>query len=291
MLYFQFNTEKFNPPQKTYSVTPYKNGSPISESYNETVLLSFGEVSRRFFGKVYTELNLNIYMNHALYDVLDIPMGAFCVDNECTPKSDCEIQFELSEYTKLPIEELGNKSLQDLGIKIEFCKKIANNESERLLNQYMQQNGLSYITEEVLQKGLNNAEKANTFSEFFSEIFSVGKELIIIDPYLFKDDSDEYCDLLADLLNKAAAHSIIVITNQKNYKQSSYNKTSGKVNNTIEIKYSNDFHDRFWISDRKKGFSTGTSLNGIGNKISSINLLPENDVTEIIKLLCLQSLI
>ena len=166
-----------------------------------------------------------------------------------------------------------------------------NNESERLLNQYMQQNGLSYITEEVLQKGLNNAEKANTFSEFFSEIFSVGKELIIIDPYLFKDDSDEYCDLLADLLNKAAAHSIIVITNQKNYKQSSYNKTSGKVNNTIEIKYSNDFHDRFWISDRKKGFSTGTSLNGIGNKISSINLLPENDVTEIIKLLCLQSLI
>ena len=50
----------------------------------------------------------------------------------------------------------------------------------------------------------------------------------------------------------------------------------------IKIKYSYDFHDRFWIADRKKGFYTGTSINGIGKRISLINLLSEEDVEIII---------
>lgn len=41
----------------------------------------------------------------------------------------------------------------------------------------------------------------------------------------------------------------------------------------------------------KKGFYTGTSFNGIGNKISLINLLSENDVAEIVEELHQYSLI
>ena len=57
------------------------------------------------------------------------------------------------------------------------------------------------------------------------------------------------------------------------------------VKNKIEIRKSNDYHDRMWIADRKKGFSTGASLNGIGNKLSNIGLMSEKDVQENIKIL------
>lgn len=63
------------------------------------------------------------------------------------------------------------------------------------------------------------------------------------------------------------------------------------MNNTIEVRYTDDFHDRFWISNRKKGFYTGTSFNGIGKRISLINLLSEDDVTEIIEELHNQNLV
>jgi hypothetical protein len=51
---------------------------------------------------------------------------------------------------------------------------------------------------------------------------------------------------------------------------------------SIKVKYSNDFHDRFWIANRNKGFCTGTSLNGVGKKISLINEIADEDVKDII---------
>lgn len=57
------------------------------------------------------------------------------------------------------------------------------------------------------------------------------------------------------------------------------------------MKCSMDFHDRFWIANRKKGFYTATSFNGIGKRISLINLLTDDDVEEIVKEICNQSLI
>lgn len=63
------------------------------------------------------------------------------------------------------------------------------------------------------------------------------------------------------------------------------------MNTTVTIKYNNDFHDRFWISDRKKGFYTGTSFNGVGKRIALINLLSPDDVTEIITELTKQTII
>lgn len=292
MLYFRFNTDNFIAPQQTYSVTSYKDGKPVSEKYNETSLISLGDVESYFFKKLRIELGLDdIGIGLALYDVLGVPPDAFSVNDESIGSSDGVLKFVFSEYAKLPIKELDDRSLQDLGIKIEFCKRIANNESERLLNHYMQQNGFSYLTEDVLWKNLTNDEKVRMFSTYFAKISSEGKELIIVDPYFFKDESNEYCDMLASVINNANAQSIIVVTEQKNYKESSYNKISDKVSNAIEIKYSSDFHDRFWISDRKKGFYTGTSFNGIGKRISLINLLSENDVMEIIEELHQQSLI
>lgn len=292
MLYFRFNTDNFIAPQQTCSVTSYRDGKPVSEPYNTTCMLSLGEIQSLFFKKLRTELGLDeILLGNSLYDVLEIPVDALSIDDESINNCDKALKFVLSEYAKFPITELGDKSLHDMGIDIEFCKRIANNKSEQIINRYMQQNGLSFFTEEVLWKNKTVQEKATTFSKYLHEISADGNELIIVDPYLFSDDSDEYCDMLALIINEANAKSIVVITDPKNINGLSYNKVAGKISITLTINNSKDYHDRFWISNRKKGFYTGTSLNGIGKKISLINLLTDSDVEEIVNELQVNHLI
>jgi hypothetical protein len=55
----------------------------------------------------------------------------------------------------------------------------------------------------------------------------------------------------------------------------------------IQIKdsISDEFHDRYWINiDNAKGVIVGTSLNGIGKKISMIDYATSADSREIISL-------
>lgn len=290
MLYFRFNTDSFKAPKQTVTVTPYINGIPSNETYTEEVEICLGDIETYFFEKLRTELALSeIGMNFALYDVLGVPYDSFGVNDEGNIEG--IIKFVLLEYSKLPIQKLDNKSLQDLGITIEFCKKISNKKGELMLNRYMKENNLSYITEDILWKNMTDEEKVEKFSSFFSDISSSGQELIIVDPYLFKDERDEYCNMLASVIKNAQAEKIIAVTECKNYSQSSHDKVTSIVGKEIEVKYSSDFHDRFWIANRQKGFYTGTSFNGVGKRISLINLLSANDVSEIIEELHQKSVI
>uniref|UniRef100_UPI003AB6FA09 hypothetical protein n=1 Tax=Enterocloster clostridioformis TaxID=1531 RepID=UPI003AB6FA09 len=292
MLYFRFNTDNFIEPKQMFSVTHYKDGKPISKPIDEICTLKLGEIIDFFFKKLRDELSLEgIGIGSALYDLLDIPIDAFSINDEMIGNFDGTIKYVLSEYAKLPIEELDNKSLYDLGISIEFCKRSSNKNDETIISDYMQQNGFDYVYEEVLWKNMTDKEKIEKFSTNFSKVEAEGKELIIVDPYLFNDSTDDYCDMLASIINHSDAQSVVVITDNSHYKKISYDKVANKVNRPISNKFSGDFHDRFWIAGRKKGFCTGTSLNGIGKRISIINLLSEDDVSEIIKELCKQRLI
>ena len=296
MLYFRFNVDDFVAPQQEVTVTRYEGGKPIFPAQKEIHPVTLGEIEGYFFAKLRDELQLSeVGIGSALYDVIGIPVDAFSIDDEVIGNFDGALKFTLSEYTKLPIKELDNKSLNDIGIKIEFCKRSLNNEIEAKLQKYLQKNNLEYITEEVLWKNMTDDEKAKKFSQYLLEIDSEGNELIIVDPYFFSSEESDYCDLLASILNQSKARKIIVVTDKHNCKQASANKISNKISNkmnkVLEVKYSNCFHDRFWIANRKKGFYTGTSFNGIGKKISLINTLPQDDVKDIIDELSAQSLI
>lgn len=292
MLYFRFNADNFVAPQQEVTVTRYEGGKPIFPAQKEIHPVTLGEIEEFFFAKLRDELQLSeVGIGSALYDVIGIPVDAFSIDDEVIGNFDGALKFTLSEYTKLPIKELDNKSLNDIGIKIEFCKRSLNNENEAKLQKYLQKNNLEYITEEVLWKNMTDDEKAKKFSQYLLEIDSEGNELIIVDPYFFSSEESDYCDLLVSILNQSKARKIIVVTDKHNCKQASVNKIFNKMNIVLEVKYSNCFHDRFWIANRKKGFYTGTSFNGIGKKISLINTLPQEDVKDIIDELSAQSLI
>lgn len=284
MFYFRFNTEGFIAPQTTVKVTKYCDGKPISHSNEEIHTISLVEIIQYFFNKLSNELSIsNICGQNALFDVIGIPMDSYGIDDELEKNIESAFKYVLLKYQKEAIFELDNKSLDDLGVKIEFCSKIANSIIEDKIEVYNKENNFSYLTESVLWKNMNQKEKIDEYVRWLDKIESKGNELIIIDPYLLKSCENEYCDLLAEIIGKASANKLIIITDKKNYQMESYDKVFKNYQGSIDIRYTSEFHDRFWISNRKKGFYTGTSLNGVGKRISLINMITSDDVCEIVK--------
>lgn len=291
MLYFRFNKDNFIAPQKEYIITEYKNGKPYL-TRKEIQTISLGEIENLFFNKLNKELSLSeIGTGNALYNCIQIPIDAFSINDEVVGNFDGALKFALSEYANLPIKELDNKSLKDLGIDIEFCKRLSNSEVNLKMEMYMKEENLEYVTEEVLWRNMTDDEKVSKFSENLIKISTKNNELIIVDPYIFSSKQNKYCDMLASILNLSEARTITIVTDKKNCIDVSVNKISNKINITMDIKYSDDFHDRFWIANRENGFYTGTSFNGIGKKISLINMLSNDDVKDIIDELLNESLI
>lgn len=188
MLYFRFNTDNFISENRAI---PNKNENPSSGSLGEEDLLSLADIELHFFNLLQIELGLNIGIGMLSYKVLGVPSDAFVVNDEIAENKIRTFKYAIEEYSKKPIRELGNKSLQDFGIGVDFCKIISNEETNALIERYIQEDGLEYITEEVLWKNLTKDEKVRRFSEYFTKISSQNNELIIVDPYLFKDKSDD----------------------------------------------------------------------------------------------------
>ena len=266
MLYFTFNN------------ISQKNSLLVQEN------IEVSDVLDAFNNKLKMELGIGFNIINGINDLIGIPEVSFVINNDNAKIPDKLLQFVLLEYSKHSIEKIHNKSLQDLGMSIEIYLK-----KEEKIKQVLKniENNNSILQEEVLLKNITNEEKLNCFSSFFSKIEAEEKELTITDPYLFKEsknkkEDDEYCNILAKIIMKAKAKSIRVITNYRNYNNDIHKKIENKLTQDIKIIWNDDFHDRFWIADRKKGFYTGTSINGLGKRITLINLLSKDEVKIII---------
>ena len=261
MLYFTFNN------------ISQKNSLLVQEN------IEVSDVLDAFNNKLKMELGIGFNIINGINDLIGIPEVSFVINNDNAKIPDKLLQFVLLEYSKHSIEKIHNKSLQDLGMSIEIYLKKEEKIKKVLKNI---ENNNSILQEEVLLKNITNEEKLNCFSSFFSKIEAEEKELIITDPYLFKEsknkkEDDEYCNILAKIIMKAKAKSIRVITNYRNYNNDIHKKIENKLTQDIKIIWNDDFHDRFWIADRKKGFYTGTSINGLGKRITLINILSKDE--------------
>lgn len=93
---------------------------------------------------------------------------------------------------------------------------------------------------------------------------------------------ENYVSTLSIILNKSQCTAITTVTDCNNFNVRYFKLYSSLC--AIEIKnvFSSDFIDRYWIANKTKGFLSGTSLNGIGRKISSIHMLDPDDVKDIV---------
>jgi hypothetical protein len=115
------------------------------------------------------------------------------------------------------------------------------------------------------------------------------KHLLIIDPY-FYDDNPTSLTLLGKIVTSMASllERVTIITNGKRAdKRGAMHSVFQNVVPLIQIKdsISEEFHDRYWIDvDHSKGIIVGTSLNGIGKKISMIDYASSADSRQILQL-------
>ena len=150
--------------------------------------------------------------------------------------------------------------------------------SRSALGIYIEKKAL-FIPEQVIN------EKINIIKRYLNDYIQITENLIIIDRYMFPNKyDDDYIINLVDILASCKADKILFITSN-NYNQilfSNVKSKLGKLNKNCCLIISEEFHDRFWFSPKRGGFYMGTSLNGIGKRISSINKIPPYDFSQLI---------
>lgn len=154
------------------------------------------------------------------------------------------------------------------------------------------------LNESVIPKGTAQPKIIDILIKYLTKV-GIDHELIIVDPYfLAKPKNPKYVQLIESVLINfiSAIDTIRIITTTK-----VDTSLLGQINTTLKVHKpslqiihttTDDFHDRFWISNnREKGILIGTSLNGLGNKFSLVDRLNTPDVQEIVNELIAQRLI
>lgn len=115
-----------------------------------------------------------------------------------------------------------------------------------------------------------NGQMFDAYSRIIN-IFNDSKEELII--------VDSYADIkLLDIIKKLDV-KVIIITKKNNFITEKEIEIYNKQYNNLKVIYNNTFHDRYFIIDNKTVYHCGTSVNRIGYKTFSINLLSDKDVT------------
>ena len=138
----------------------------------------------------------------------------------------------------------------------------------------------------LLQESFNKLEEAREVNEIYFngkiydahskiiDIFSEAKkELIIVDRYTDKT--------ILDMIKNLECKVILITGNSTKLTKldiEKYNKTY----DNLSIYYNDIFHDRYFILDRDKVYHSGNSVNHIGYRKSSINVLRDENVKRII---------
>ena len=106
------------------------------------------------------------------------------------------------------------------------------------------------------------------------DIFNGAKnELIIIDSY----DDKKILDIVKDLNIK-----VVIITKKNNLLKESMIEEYHKEYHNLIVKYNNTFHDRYFILDNEIVYHCGASINRIGYKTFSINLIDDESIRNLL---------
>ncbi len=152
------------------------------------------------------------------------------------------------------------------------------------------------INEELITQTTPQNKVVAIFQAYLDKV-NIDSELIIVDPYFYAGSANlNYLNILSSVLSRYInkIDTIIIITKNEINNKSQVDNTLLNLKSTLNIIHNitNDFHDRFWISNsRQNGVVLGTSFNGLGNRIALIDRLNISDVRLIVTELNNRSLI
>ena len=125
------------------------------------------------------------------------------------------------------------------------------------------------------KKRVNEIYYEGSYYDSYSKVIDIfneaKEELIIIDNYADK--------ILLDIIKNLNV-KVILITKKKSRLNETLIEKYNKQYNNLKVIYSEIFHDRYFIIDRNTIYHSGTSINYMGCKIFSINILEDSIVKE-----------
>ena len=139
----------------------------------------------------------------------------------------------------------------------------------------------------LLQESFDKLEEKKKVNEIFfngqiydayskiKEIFTRAKKKLII--------IDSYADNTILDIVKNFNIEVIIITRKNNLLTEQDILKYNKQYHNLKVIYDNTFHDRYFILDNKELYHCGTSINKIGYKTFSINLVGDNEVLDSLK--------
>lgn len=174
-----------------------------------------------------------------------------------------------------------------------FCEQILNNnlqikgyktcaEIEEYEKYYKEMHPKMRLCEDIVKMELSDEEIKQLFKKFFRPICADVCPVTIIDPYFFKSPPFIY-DVIEENIK---SQKLRIIYNSQYNENSQVNDFIANIKSkgfTVDIVDSHISHDRYWFT-RVSGFTTGTSPNGIGKKISTFSMLSQKDLHAIISI-------
>lgn len=175
-------------------------------------------------------------------------------------------------------------SLKIVETFIKLRKYISNNLIEQ---QYINKLVLEHDSDiKLLQESFDKLEEKKLKNEIYFngqiydayskiiDMLNEGKnEVIIIDSYADK----KVLDIISNIDKE-----VILITRKNNLLKEIDIEKYNKQYNNLKIIYDNTFHDRYIILDKYIFYHLGASINYIGNKTFSINIIEENIVKDLL---------
>lgn len=98
-------------------------------------------------------------------------------------------------------------------------------------------------------------------------------KLVVIDNYADKS--------VLDMISKIKVKVILIVKSNSLLNELDIKKYNKQYNN-LKVVYNNSFHDRYFIIDKKIIYHCGTSINRIGYKTFSINLISDKEVMKVL---------
>lgn len=93
MLYFRFNVDVYE---------------TITSKGEKSAEVTLGDIEDCVFEKLHNEVGIDgIGMTSALYDIIEIPMNAFGVDDENIKNSDSALKYIFTEFGKITDRKIG----------------------------------------------------------------------------------------------------------------------------------------------------------------------------------------
>ncbi len=161
---------------------------------------------------------------------------------------------------------------------VEMRKYIASNllEQKYINNLVLEHDEDIKLLKEVFDNFKEEREyiffKGETYDSYSKiiDIFKLAKKnLIVIDPYADKT--------ALDIISKLKINVTLICNNSDRLSKTDIDKYREQYNNLTLIR-NNTFHDRYFILDKKDIYHSGTSINNVGDKVFSINLLQDDFV-------------